>query len=110
MIIDYHLLGKRLAAVRAEKNISQAKLAEKADISNTYLSHIETSRSIPSLETLMALCTVLEITPDTLLMGTATNQDTYMVSDIHDKLAQCTPEEKRFVYMMIDTILKQHAK
>ena len=50
--------------------MTQEQLAEKAELSNIYISHIENSRSIPSLETLMKLCSALDITPDEVLLGT----------------------------------------
>ncbi len=40
-------------------------MEEKADLSFKYLSNIETGRSIPSLETLVKLCEVLDVTPRT---------------------------------------------
>lgn len=107
MLIDYNLIGKRLAAVRKEQGITQEKLAEKANLSSNYLSHIETSRSIPSLETLMALCTVLDVTPDTLLLGTTVSKKDYLVSDITKQLEQCTESEKRIVYHLIDVMIKE---
>lgn len=110
MSIDYNLIGKRLAAARKEKGITQEKLAEKANLSSNYLSHIETSRSIPSLETLMALCVALDVTPDSLLLGTAVSQDNYLVSDIAQQLEQCTESEKRIVYNLIDVMKKERTK
>ena len=40
MAIDYSLIGKRVATARKEQGLTQDKLAEKADISNNYLSHM----------------------------------------------------------------------
>lgn len=110
MIIDYTLVGKRIAQARKQQKMTQEKLAEKADISSNYLSHIETSRSIPSLETLMTICGVLNITPDSILLGATVTQESYLVSDIEKKLAQCTESEKRIVFNLIDILLKEHDK
>ena len=51
--------------------MTQAGLAEKAEITNNFLSHIERSYSIPSLETLVRICDALGVTPDAVLLGTA---------------------------------------
>lgn len=110
MMIDYSLLGKRVADLRKQRKLTQEKLAEKADMSSNYLSHIETSRSIPSLETLMTLCTVLDVTPDTILLGTTTAQNDYLISDIEKKLAQLNDSEKRIIYHMIDVLIKERTK
>lgn len=110
MLVDYNLIGKRFAAARKEKGMTQEKLAEKANLSSNYLSHIETSRSIPSLETFMTLCTTLEVNPDSILLGSAVTQENYLVSDIAQQLAQCTESEKRIVYHLIDAMTKEHTK
>ncbi len=110
MAVDYNLIGKRIANARKERGLTQGKLAEKADISNTYLSHIETNRSIPSLETLVAICDALDITPNHLLLGISDSQDNYLVSDVTNKLNQCNDYEKRIVFNMIDVLLNERAK
>ena len=70
MNIDFKLLGKRITQRRHELGYKQCTLAEKAGISNNYLSNIENGRSIPSLETFADICIALSITPDFLLLGT----------------------------------------
>ena len=57
--IDYTALGKRIASLRRKRRLTQEQLAEKTELSTNYISHIENSRSIPSLETLM-ICTPSE--------------------------------------------------
>ncbi len=110
MAVDYDLIGKRVAAARKQRNLTQEALAEKVEISNTYLSHIETSRSIPSLETLINLCDALEVTPNHLLLGTSDKQKDYLVSEVNDKLSQCTEYEKRIIFNMIDVLQKERTK
>ena len=70
MEIDFNILGKRIAQRRRELGLKQNELAEIADISNNYLSNIETGRSIPSLTTFATLCKCLKTTPDNFLLGT----------------------------------------
>ena len=55
MAVDYNRIGKRLAELRKSRGMTQAGLAEKAEITNNFLSHIERSYSIPSLETLVRI-------------------------------------------------------
>ena len=77
MLNDYSLIGKRLAAIRKDKKLTQEKLAELTDLANNYISNIENSRSIPSLETLVKLCNALEITPNDLLIGAVKTAPNY---------------------------------
>ena len=87
--------------------MTQEQLAEKAELSNIYISHIENSRSIPSLETLMKLCSALDTTPDELLLGTKQDMENYLQSDIQKKLILCTPKERRMVSRFIDLLLEE---
>lgn len=107
MNIDYTLLGRRIARLRKERHLTQDKLSEKADISNNYLSNIENGRSIPSLETLVRLCEAMEVTPDTVLMGTVTSGKQYMNDDIYLLLSQCTPLEKRYIIGILKVFLAE---
>lgn len=97
MTIDYSAVGKRISLIRKNRGMTQEQLAEKAELSNIYISHIENSRSIPSLETLMKLCSALDITPDEVLLGTKQDMENYLQSDIQKKLILCTPKERRMV-------------
>lgn len=107
MDMDYQALGKRIASLRKRKSMTQEQLAEKTELSNNYISHIENSRSIPSLETLMKLCAALEITPNELLLGTSQNMTDYLQSEVQQKLMLCTPSERRLVDRFIDLLLDE---
>lgn len=99
MHVDYQLLGKRVAQLRKKMGLTQEKLAEKAEITNNYLSNIENCHSIPSLETVVKLCTALDVTADELLSA-----------EIQGKLAECTLEEKSLVYGFIELLLRERKK
>lgn len=107
MCVDYSVLGKRIAYIRHKKGMTQEGLAECAELSTVYISHIENSRSIPSLETLMKLCSALDITPDEVLLGTKQDMENYLQSDIQKKLILCTPKERRMVSRFIDLLLEE---
>lgn len=107
MDIDYSLIGKRIASIRKGQGITQAKLAEKADITNNFLSHIERSHSIPSLETLVNICEALDVTPDTVLLGTKTAQKEYLNDEIYQRISSCTSKQKRFIVEVIEALQKE---
>ena len=75
MDLDYKQIGKRIAKRRKQLGLSQAKVEEKADIGDKYLSSIERGISIPSTEVVMRLAIALETTPDEFLVGTARHED-----------------------------------
>ena len=71
MGLDYSQIGKRIARKRRSLHLTQAKVAERADIGDKYLSSIERAKSIPSTEVIMRLAIALGTTPDEFLVGTA---------------------------------------
>lgn len=109
MNIDYKLLGIRVSTLRHSKKWTQEKLAEKADLSNNYLSNIENNYSIPSLETLMKLCVALDVTPNDLLLGCSFLEKDYLKDDIINLLSQCTPQEKRYIIGFIKVLIDERA-
>ena len=60
-------IGEIIKRERLKKSLKQYELAEKASISNTYLSDIEVGRTSPSLKTLNNIAKALEIDVKTLL-------------------------------------------
>ena len=54
-------LGKRIYLFRKENGLTQAGLAEKAKISNEFMSGIERGAKLPSLPTLERIVTVLKV-------------------------------------------------
>jgi transcriptional regulator with XRE-family HTH domain len=55
------ILGRNIKYFRFHKQISQAALAEKADISVTFLSNIERGKMFPKVETLSRITKSLEV-------------------------------------------------
>lgn len=62
-------IGKNIKQLRQELNMTQAQLAEQAQISDVHISHIETGKVAMSLDTLLAICRALNATPNDILLG-----------------------------------------
>ena len=75
MKLDYHLIGVRIAHRRKQLKLTQAVVAERAEINDQYLSNIERAVSIPSTEVIMRLAVALDTTPDEFLVGTARQEN-----------------------------------
>ena len=75
MEVDYKAIGKRIAARRKELKMTQASLADECDVSVQYISNIERSTSIPSVEMILKLAIALDTTPDEFLVGTLNRDD-----------------------------------
>ncbi len=95
MKLDYSEIGKRIARRRKELRLRQTDVSEKAGISDKYLSCIERAASIPSLEVIMRLVTVLDMTYDELLMGTF-QRDENDWHDVAELLKTMNPEQLNY--------------
>ena len=105
MKIDYQEVGRRIAKRRKELGLKQFEVNERAELSDKYLSHIETARTIPSIEVLMKICTVLDTTPDNLLLGsTKCGTDQQLIEKI--RLIE-SEEKKELLNRFIDWLAGQ---
>ncbi len=66
--MDYKAMGKRIRQARREQGITQNALAKQANISASFLGHIERGSRKASLETFVSIANTLKIGTDTLLM------------------------------------------
>lgn len=67
--IDYFAMGQRIRARRRELGLTQEKLAERVDISPSFVGHLERGEKIPSLDTVARLCSCLDASMDDLALG-----------------------------------------
>lgn len=67
--LDYYKIGQRIRQARKAKGWSQGVLAEKCQISMSFIGHIERGTRIMSLDTFVSICGVLETGADELLWG-----------------------------------------
>lgn len=63
----YLKIGKRIAAIRKRKNITQDHLSFIADMDRTYLTRLETGRANPSVRTLHKIARKLKVKISSLL-------------------------------------------
>lgn len=73
MKIDYKRIGERIKESRRRNNMTQANLAELADISDTYISRIETGMKKASLGSLAKIAYELNTSLDFLVFGSDIN-------------------------------------
>ena len=100
-MLNYKLIGKRIKEKRKLCSISQAELAELSDLSVSYISHIENAKKKASLNSLVRISNVMEITLDSLLSGNQNSSQGEYHNDIWILIKDCTCFEKAFIYEMI---------
>lgn len=99
MTHDLKAIGRRIATVRREMNLSQKDLAAKINISNNHLSNIETGKSAPGFATFLDICTILNADVTYIIGG-----DIYPSPDdaTINRFKRKSPEDKMIIGRIID--------
>lgn len=106
--MNYELLGKHIRERRKEKKYTLEQLAEKLDVSTTFIGQIERAKGIPSLETLVKLANVLETSIDGLLFGDLNSKsgNNHFVKEIAELTENFSSEERELLIANIKIINK----
>lgn len=99
--VNFKLIGKRIQEVRKQQAMTQAELAALTDMSDSYISYIETAKKQASLESLVRISNALGITVDELLSGNQLHNPTDYQTDIDLLMEDCSLLERRFIYELI---------
>ena len=97
--MNYKLLGEQIRKHRKQKKYTLEQLAEKLDVSTTFIGQIERAKGIPSLETLVKIANVLEISTDCLLFGDLNTKSSgdYFVNRVEELTETFTQKEKDLI-------------
>lgn len=92
--IDYIALGQRIRDLRRKRGFTQEQLAELADLSTPYVSHLERGTKKASLAVLVRLAECLSVTVDQLLTGNQVTDKAAYYSEVHELLEDCSIRER----------------
>ncbi len=83
-------LGRRVRELRKDRNLSQAELAERANLTTNYIGKIERGEAHPTIEALLAIAEGLKVN----------------VSELFRHLDRPVPKEdvKRRIWEMLETL------
>ena len=94
-------LGKRIKDERLKLNLTQEKLAEYLEISDSYLGQIERGERSLTLDTLVRLTNRLGVTIDYLLQDSVLSTDENYINQFKQLIHNRSDKEKR---MALDVI------
>ena len=83
--MNYTDLGHKVRILRRARRITQEELARQVGISASFLGHIERGTRVLSLDTLLALCDTLGVTPNDLLSVEAYAAQQQLPTDLTEK-------------------------
>lgn len=112
--INYNNINKHIAMIfkdyRLKNNYTQEQVAELSDLSSKYISQLERGISGGTLETILKLCNVYDVSPDTILEpflpNKLKNQDTIFI----DKYNKLSKKNKEAIDLLMNHFLKAKQK
>lgn len=96
------IVGKRIQHLRKEQGLTQAELSELIDISAPYMHQIETGKKKPSVNVLLSISEVLDVSLDYILLGFRLENENQFKTEIAMLLGDCSPYEQ---FVIIHTIV-----
>lgn len=100
------VIGKKIQDARKNKNYTQEYVAEKIDKSVDILRSIENGRSIGSVETLLNICNVLDITLDYMFYDLLNKKSEILDNKIYKNFQELNLKEKELIDIIIEHIKK----
>ena len=98
--IDYTEIGRKIRQTRLDYGYSQERLAELCGISTAFLGHIERGTRAMSLETLMSLCSALNLSADYLLLDELPEVDDAILSILTEVKSKGPVQYQKFVSIL----------
>lgn len=104
--MDYKMIGKNIRARRKELGLTQEKVAEMADVSTSFYSHIENGTRKAGITTFVKLSEELGISPDYIIYGIKDEKEELgeYETKILFRLKNMDSSKKLFVLKMLDLI------
>ena len=88
-------IGKFIAECRKKKNLTQAQLAEKLNITDRAISKWETGKAMPDSDIMLDLCSILGITVNALLCGEMIDME-QKDEQLNELILQMAKNEERY--------------
>lgn len=95
--IGYEQIGQRIKHFRRLKKLTQEQLGEFSGVSTSHISNIERGYTKLSLDTLLDICHVLDVSPDDLLCDSLEKSRPEFERELSNILADCTETELRII-------------
>ena len=107
--MNYESIGKNIRAYRIRKRLRQEDLAEKTDLSVTYIGMVERGEKLPAMETFINILNALEVSADVILADVLKVGYEIKGSLITEQLSSLSQADREKVYDVIATLIK-HSK
>lgn len=104
--MNYLTLGQKIKSARKRKGYTQANLAELAGYSVQHISHVETGKTIMSLDCLVRLANSLEISLDDLFCKDLDYREKSLINENITTLIKKSEFQEKSTIVKILTLIK----
>lgn len=98
-------LGQQITALRKKKGISQADLGKRVETSGDIIGRYERDEVKPSIEVVIRMANVLEVSLDYLVGKTDMELDNSTLNRIREVTA-LPDEDRKQVFLMVDALIR----
>ena len=100
-------IGERLRIRRTQLRLTQQQICSKIDTTQTHYSNIENGKTGLSLEMLLKICEILDVSTDYVLLGKISNSNESMLVQYYNKL---TEKQKHYITQHIKLFYEENLK
>ena len=104
LILDLHTIGNNLYRVRKNRGLTQAEVAEKAELSDRTYADIERGSVTMRVDSLLKICVALHITPNDILVSD--NYKEISEQDIAKAISDCSNTEKETALRLLSVYIE----
>ncbi len=105
LIFDFASIGNKLYSIRKRMGLTQAEVAEAAELSTRAYADIERGSVNMRIETALKICNVLHITPDEILTTENTSISTKQ-QELWERINACSPKDKETALKLLSVFLE----
>lgn len=105
LIFNFSTIGEKMFSVRKRMGLTQAEVAERAELSTRTYADIERGSVNMRIETVLKICKVLHITPDEILT-TDDSSVSAKQQELWDRLNDCSPKDKETALKILSVYLE----
>ena len=105
LVFDFRKIGNKLLCIRKKAGLTQSEVAESANLSDRTYADIERGTVNMRIETILKICSALQITPDVIL--TEDNPELAAKrAELFDLLDKCTIKQRETALELLSVYLK----
>ena len=101
-------IGKRIRQYREAKYMRQDDLAERTNLSVTYIGMIERGERLPRLDKFIEIANALEVSADLLLADVLVTGYKVKISKLSEQLEKLPEVDRKCIYDVVETMIKHN--